>query len=161
MPKPGFVYRDKETESFCGLSILGPKLEGNVSTLFRTACALDSVDFFATIGERYERRRGDTVFAAKRKPCFHFNDFDAFFNSLPNHCDLVGVELSDRSVPLQDFVHPRRAVYLLGSEDTGIPSHILNKCRYKVSIPAPLNISMNLSASGSILLWDRYTKING
>ena len=160
MPKVGFTYRDKQTEKFCGLVVLNPKLEGNIATLFRSAAALDSVDFLATIGERYERLRGDTVCSTRRIPCFHFPEFRSFFDSMPQHCELVGVEMSNDSVDLKTFQHPDRAVYMFGSEDTGIPDHILNMCRMKVALPSPLGISMNLSSSGSMVLWDRYLKTN-
>ena len=39
----------------------------------------------------------------------------------------VGVEMG--GTPLADFIHPPRAVYILGAEDMGIPSAVLKVSR--------------------------------
>lgn len=147
-------------ENYCGIVVLHPKLEGNVGTLFRTAVSLGNVDFIGTIGARYVINHSDTVSSPKVLPCWHFKDFDDFYNHIPMNCHLVGVELHKKSTKLEKFEHPKRAIYLFGSEDNGISNEILTKCRKKIKLPSETGISMNLSASGSIVMWDRYKQIN-
>ena len=47
---------------------------------------------------------------------------DDLLTHLPFSCQLIGVELDDHSIPLEEYNHPKRAVYLLGSEDSGLSS---------------------------------------
>lgn len=154
------VYRDKKTEKFCGLIVEHPKLEGNVGTLFRTAASLGNVNFLGTIGCRYKINHSDTVDSPKRMPTFNYEDVDDFLKHLPIHCNLVGVELTPKAVELKDFEHPPRAIYLFGAEDTGLSRKAQKYCRKIVKLPTATGLSMNLSAAGSIVLWDRYIKMN-
>ena len=60
---------------------------------------------------------------------------------------------------LSNFVHPTRCVYLLGAEDYGIPREYLSRCRYHLSIETMGIASLNVSTAGSIVMYDRYSKI--
>lgn len=57
---------------------------------------------------------------------------------------------------LERFVHPRCCVYLLGAEDGGIPTTILERCSKIVSINTPMYL--NVATAGSIVLYDRQAK---
>jgi tRNA G18 (ribose-2'-O)-methylase SpoU len=61
-------------------------------------------------------------------------------------------------VPLEDFEHPDRAVYVLGSEDTGLPESVVRACALHVSLPSVRSPSFNVAVAGSILMYDRYAK---
>lgn len=50
----------------------------------------------------------------------------------------------------------KRAIYLLGAEDTGIPDNILNDCDSIVQLPG--NYCLNVAVAGSIVLYDRNSK---
>lgn len=159
MAKPGFKYRDRSTERFCGVGVYNPKHGGNLSILFRTLAALDCVDFLFTIGERYKPTHADTIMAAKRIPCFHYPSFQDFWRVRPVNCEVVGVENSPKAKDICDWNPPKRVVYLFGAEDEGIPLAELDHCREQIMLPCPLGISMNLSSAGSMVMYNHYLKM--
>ena len=59
--------------------------------------------------------------------------FADFAKALPYSAQLVAVEMGGE--PLAEFEHPKRAVYLLGSEDNGIPEYVLRMCHKRVTLP--------------------------
>jgi tRNA(Leu) C34 or U34 (ribose-2'-O)-methylase TrmL len=63
--------------------------------------------------------------------------------------------------PLADFTHPDRAVYILGSEDNGLPSSVLRACAHHVSLPVASpdrTSSFNVAVTGALVLHDRLQK---
>jgi tRNA C32,U32 (ribose-2'-O)-methylase TrmJ len=63
-------------------------------------------------------------------------------------------------VSLADFKHPPRAVYVLGSEDNGLPNAVREACQHIVTIPAVHSdlLSYNVAVAGSLLMYDRAEK---
>lgn len=59
---------------------------------------------------------------------------------------------------LEDFEHPLDAVYLLGSEDAGLPKSILRACHNVVSLRAENYASYNVAIAGSLIMYDRQSK---
>jgi tRNA G18 (ribose-2'-O)-methylase SpoU len=94
--------------------------------------------------------------AWKHLPLFHYEAFDAFHKCIPRESLLIGVELVDKSEDIINYVHPERAVYLLGAEDSGLPDKILNKCHRIIQIPG--RHCLNVATAGSIILYDRLLK---
>ena len=68
----------------------------------------------------------------------------------------VAVEVVENSEPLNDFVHPERAVYMFGPEDGSIPQVYRALAHRFVSIPA--YHCFNLSVAVGIVLADRLCK---
>ena len=70
----------------------------------------------------------------------------------------VAVEMG--GVPLQDFVHPPRAVYVLGSEDIGLNRPIVEACQCHVALPkwAGRSASYNVAMAGTLVMYDRMQK---
>ena len=147
----------RRSRGYSGIAIYHPKSEVNVGTLWRTAFLYDAA-FIATIGHRYHKQASDTPGTANHIPLFEYQSFDEFYENLPYDCPVIGVELGDKAVPLTDFHHPQRCVYLLGAEDHGIPAQILERCHRTVMIPTKRDFSMNVSVAGSLVLYDRYAK---
>lgn len=87
---------------------------------------------------------------------FEYESFGHFYKAMPKDAELVGVELDSRSVPLTSYSHPQRAVYLLGAEDKGLSAEALEHCTDVVQISG--EYSLNVSAAGSIVLYDRLLK---
>mmetsp|Transcript_16547 Transcript_16547/g.20439 ORF Transcript_16547/g.20439 Transcript_16547/m.20439 type:complete len:184 (-) Transcript_16547:118-669(-) len=87
-----------------------------------------------------------------------FKDSEQFLNSVPYSAAWVAVEMGGQ--PLESFIHPNRCVYILGSEDHGLPKDILTRCRFRVTLPSVNSSNFNVSAAGSILMYDRYLKRN-
>ena len=140
---------------FYGIGIVGSKTPLNVGTLWRSAGILGA-SFVFTAGRRYPHQASDTIKAWKHTPFFEFADADALFAAIPKGCMPVAIEMGERSRPLQNLVHPERACYILGAEDTGVPQRVLDRCAYVISIPG--DHSLNVAVAGSIVLYDRVAK---
>ena len=68
---------------------------------------------------------------------------------------IVGVEQTQNSVPLQDFVFPENAVLVLGAEKEGIDAELLPLMDVCVEIPQSGHTrSLNVHVSGSICIWE-------
>lgn len=138
---------------FCGIGIYNCLKEQNIGTLFRSAHC-PGAQFIYTIGRKYDRQASDTTKAWKNIPLFHYPTMDEFNQSLPYGAKLVGVELDDRSTPLDAYVHPEKAVYLLGSERMGLNQRDRDRCQDIVEVPGA-SYCLNVSTAGSIVLWHR------
>lgn len=91
-------------------------------------------------------------------PVYEYADFDSFQSNIPHGCQIIGVELLDVATPLSDFIHPERAIYLLGAEDHGLSKTAIANCHKLVVLPG--EYSLNVSVAGSIVLYDRIAKGN-
>jgi len=142
---------------YSAIGILYHKREYNLGTLWRSAYILGA-SFIFTIGTKYKKQTSDVLKTWSRIPLFHYDDFEEFRNNIPYDCRLVGVELTDDATPLKDFKHPRRAIYLLGAEDNGLPQKVLDQCHEVIQLPG--NYSLNVAVTGSIVLNDRVQKLD-
>lgn len=140
---------------YFGIGIFHGKTEENIGTLWRSASILGA-DFIFTIGKRYRKQSSDTMRTPRHIPLFNYSDYDDFFKHLPYDCPVIAVELAENSVSLENFTHPERCIYLLGTEDHGIPPEILNRCRDTVQLLG--NYCMNVATAGSIVMYDRALK---
>lgn len=147
--------KKKNNRGYFGIGIFHGKNEENIGTLWRSANILGA-DFIFTIGKRYSTQASDTMKTPKHIPLFHYADLDDFFRHTPYSCPVIAVELDERSVPLENFVHPERCIYLLGAEDHGIPTEILDRCYATVQLIG--DYCMNVSTAGSIVMYDRAVK---
>jgi len=145
----------KQKRGYFGIGIFHGKNEENIGTLWRSANILGA-DFIFTIGKRYSKQCTDTMNTPKHIPLWHFEDWDDMFRHVPYNCPVVAIELDDRSVPLETFVHPERCIYLLGAEDHGLPPEILDRCWATVQLLG--DRCMNVSTAGSIVMYDRKVK---
>jgi tRNA G18 (ribose-2'-O)-methylase SpoU len=140
---------------YFGIGIQNTKTQMNIGTLWRSAFLMGA-DFIYTIGRRYNKQASDTVQAWRHIPLFNYESFEQFYESMPYNCQLIGIELDARSKPLKTFVHPERAIYLLGAEDNGLTKEAIDKCQYIVQLPG--EFSMNVAVAGSIVMYDRIAK---
>ena len=76
---------------------------------------------------------------------------------MPANARLIAVEMNENSHCLENFVHPERAIYLLGAEDHGLSEEMMRGCQI---VQLPGERSMNVSVAGSIVLYDRVVKEN-
>lgn len=140
---------------YFGIGIYNGKNTSNIGTLWRSASILGA-DFIFTIGHRYQKQCSDTMKTPRHIPLFHYESGEDFFNHVPYDCPVVAVELADGSIPLDRYCHRERCIYLLGAEDGGIPSSILNRCKETVQIIG--NHCYNVAVAGSIVMYDRAVK---
>jgi tRNA G18 (ribose-2'-O)-methylase SpoU len=144
------------SRGFFGIGIEHTKTETNVGTLWRTANILGA-SFIFTIGRRYKRQSSDTLESWRHIPLYHHDTFEDFYKTIPYDCVLVGVEMDERSKTIKEYKHPARAIYLLGAEDHGLTEKALTHCHHLVVLPGER--SMNVAVAGSIVLFDRHSKI--
>lgn len=138
------------------MGVYHPKTEVNIGTLWRHAY-LFNASFIFTIGKRYKKQSSDTPSAWRHIPLFSFLSIEEFKRHIPLDCQLICVELAEKSIPLNKFIHPQRAIYLLGAEDYGLPQQLLER-HTVVQIPTLKPQSMNVSVAGSIVMYDRFSK---
>lgn len=140
---------------YFGIGIFNGKNAQNVGTLWRSA-NIFGADFIFTIGRRYQKQCSDTMKTYRHVPLYHYEDANDFFNHVPYGCPVVGIELSEKSIPLERYCHREHCIYLLGAEDHGIPNNILGRCVDIVQIPG--TCCLNVSVAGSIVMYDRIVK---
>lgn len=141
---------------YFGIGIINPKNELNIGTLWRSAKLMDAA-FIFTIGRRYRRQPSDVLQTPRHVPLFEYQTWQDFKNNgVPNGCQVIAIELDDRSTPLESMKHPQNAIYLLGAEDDGIPKPILQDCHRIIQLPGER--SMNVAVAGSIVMYDRILK---
>ncbi|HEY3344106.1 MAG TPA: TrmH family RNA methyltransferase [Anaerolineaceae bacterium] len=126
--------------------------QDNLGTLWRSALQLGAAGMF-TIGRPYRHQTADVFHAQETIPLRHYPDFDAFLAGRPSGAMLVGVEFG--GIPLSAFEHPQKALYLLGSEDMGLPPRVLAACNRLVSLESIHQVSYNLAVAGSLVLYHR------
>ncbi len=142
---------------YFGVGIYQTKDIQNVGCLWRTAYAMGA-SFIFTIGKRYQHDGTNTPRVERHTPLFNYKTFEDFFNNIPKNCIIICIEQHVRSHSIKNFVHPERAIYLLGAEDDGIPEEILNK--YTI-LSIPSKICLNVAVAGSLVLFDRKMKYKG
>lgn len=141
---------------YFGIGIQNAKTKENIGTLWRSADILGAA-FIFTIGKRYKKQATDTMKSFRNIPLYNYETFEDFYKSMPYDCQLIGVELDEKSVPVINFIHPQRGIYLLGSEDGGLTKEALTKCHQLVQLPG--NYCMNVSVAGSLIMYDRIIKM--
>jgi len=140
---------------YFGIGIQNPKIEENIGTLWRSAFILGA-SFIFTIGKRYKKQASDTPQSWKHIPLFNYETFDEFYKAMPYDCRLIGIEIDEKSVPIHEYKHPERCIYLLGAEDSGLSKEAISKCHELVILPG--DICLNVSVAGSLVLYDRIAK---
>lgn len=145
-----------ESNGYYGIGILYSDNQLNVGTLWRSAFILGA-SFIYTIGRKYRVQSSDVTKSWAKLPLYHYSDFDHFFENLPYKAELVGIEMTPNAQPLDKLEHPKRAVYLLGNERSGLSDKALERCRYVTYLPG--EFSLNVAVAGSIVMYDRISKV--
>lgn len=143
------------SDLYAAIGLLNPKSPSNVGSVMRAAGCYRADAVFYT-GARYDRAASfctDTHQAASRIPLQRVDDL---MLSAPEGVRLVGVELVEGAVPLPQYQHPDRALYLFGPEDGSLDQAIVDQVEDVVYVPTEM--CMNLAASVNVLLYDRLAK---
>lgn len=138
------------TRGFAGVGIVDPRFEQNVGSIVRSA-ACYGADFAFTTG----------AYDGPPTACGHDGHLPVFTDvnvadATPAEAELVAIEMTDESVPLREFQHPERAVYIAGRESTGVPDDVLERADHTVHIQAAW--CENVSTAAAIVLHDRLCK---
>ncbi len=149
------VKEIKNDYGFFGIGILHTSDEYNIGTLWRSAYLLGA-SFIYTVGKKYTPQGSDTTKAWTRIPLYHYQSFEDLKSNLPHSSQLIAVEMGETAIPLNEFEHPHRAVYLLGNEMSGLPEQLIEECQSVVKLPG--EFSLNVAVAGSIVMYDRGCK---
>ena len=144
-------------KGYFGIGMWEPKFEENLGMLFRSAHAFGA-DFVFTIGSRYKRDYVNTTRFERHIPLYFYADFDDFMTHRPLDAKVIGIELTDKAVPLESFRHPKQAIYLLGGEDRTLPLEITDRLDVVCKFSTP--ICTNVAVAGSVALYDRHQKMS-
>jgi len=149
------VKEIKDDYGFFGIGILNNSDEVNIGTLWRSAYLLGA-SFIFTVDKKYKHQGSDVTKSWTRIPLYHYKTFDELKDNLPYSTRLVAVEMGADAIPISEYKHPDRAVYLLGNEISGLPPQILEQCQSLIKLPG--DYSLNVAVTGSIVMYDRMTK---
>ena len=150
----GFKTVKMKNKGYFGIGIINPKTEMNVGSLWRSANILGA-SFIFIIGKRIKNQASDTLKTYESIPMYYYDNFEDFYKSIPYDCRLVGVELDEKSVKIENYQHPCRCIYLLGAEDNGISPVARNQCHQLIQLPKG---NYNVANAGTIVMYDRYLK---
>jgi len=143
--------------NYFGIGIYKTKYEENVGTLWRSAYQMGA-NFIFTVAKRYKPDHPtNTLMTHRHIPLFEFDTLDEFESAMPQNSMICPVDFGENSTPLPETNHPKRAIYLLGAEDKGLPE----KFKYgkqKIEIPSIRMPSYNVAVAGSIVMYDRIVK---
>ena len=149
----------KTPRGYFGVGVEKPGKSRNLGAILRTAHAFGG-SFLFTLGGRAteaEARQTDTSGAAEHIPFYAWNDMSDL--RLPEDCALVGIELSEDSLHLPSFRHPRRCAYLLGPEKGSLSPEATAACDHVVAIPT--SFCVNVSVACAVVLYDRLLQQGG
>jgi len=143
--------------SYFGIGIYKPKFNENIGTLWRSAYLLGAA-FIFIIKNKHFKYSTDTPKTWRQIPCYEWNEI-----ILPIDSQLIGIEMDNqfsKIVELPKFSHPKIALYILGNESYGLPKEILSLCTSCISIPCAKKQSYNVSSAGTLVMYDRFIKLN-
>lgn len=141
--------------SYAAIGLVNPKSNINVGSALRAANAFGAT-FVATTGRRYHHAQTDTQKAIRHLPLIQCAG--TIFDALPFDCIPIAVDLLDAAVPLETFIHPKRAFYIFGAEDATLGAAVTARCKHIIKINT--RQCLNLAAAVNVVLYDRNTKRN-
>jgi tRNA(Leu) C34 or U34 (ribose-2'-O)-methylase TrmL len=137
------------------IALTNPKSSSNVGGAMRAAGCYDAQKVIYS-GDRFNRAvrlAADTQKVHEIVPLMHYDDM---LSALEPDMKLVCVDLIEGAIPLPNFKHPEKAMYLFGPEDGTIKQQVINKADYVVYVPTIG--CMNLAASVNVVLYDKLAK---
>jgi tRNA(Leu) C34 or U34 (ribose-2'-O)-methylase TrmL len=137
---------------YSAIGLVNSKSDPNVGGALRAAHCYGAA-LVAIQGSRCQKQSSDTTKMARHIPLIHAADI---FQTVPDGCATVAIEFIREAVPLQDFTHPERALYVFGPEDGSIPVEVVGRCDHVVFVPT--TYCMNLAATVNVVLYDRMAK---
>lgn len=140
---------------FALIGLDGPKDAANIGGALRAAhCyGVAQVNIARCRAKRGIKHATNTPAAHRHTPVFTVGDVLSY---LPWATEVVAVDLVHDAIPLPEFRHPERAIYVFGPEDGTLGARILDRAQHRVMIPT--RDCMNLAACVNVLLYDRMLK---
>ena len=129
----------------------------NVGSLLRSAYCFGASMVF-TIGRRYKHQSPDTTKTSRHIPLMCFESWDDYLKNPVRQWMHIAIENVNNAGLIRSFVHPKSAVYVLGSEGNGLSGRALDICKYVVEIPTAQ--CLNVATTGAIIMFDRNNKMS-
>jgi tRNA G18 (ribose-2'-O)-methylase SpoU len=144
---------DRRLRGYFGIGAEGISKAVNLGNLVRTAHAFGASFVFLVDPDARLRDAlaTDTSRADWQLPIYRYGSAEAL--DLPQHCRLVGCELTDDAIDLPSFSHPVAAAYVFGPERSSLSLAMQRRCDFVVRIPT--RFCINLAVAGSIVMYDR------
>jgi len=147
-------------QSYVSIGLVNPKSPTNVGGIMRAAGCyrVDSVFF---TGKRYPlaASNGNAQYNTDTKGAsqqISLTGVESLVDACHEDVKIICVDLVEGAIPLPDFEHPDKAIYVFGPEDGTISQQVINKADAVVYVPTVG--CMNLAASVNVLLYDRLAK---
>ena len=154
------------SSSYFGVGIVGETKDAHHGTLLRSSYQYGA-SFICTIGGKHSKhtmRDTDTSKAWCYIPIFSYPTVEKLTNCAPYNCPWVACIDGPGGIPLNEFKHPQRALYLFPGDDDTLLQTILPKCKFHISPPRSTKYKgAELTTSpifGSMVLYDRHVKEN-
>jgi tRNA(Leu) C34 or U34 (ribose-2'-O)-methylase TrmL len=149
-----------ERKSVAQIGLVNPKSPTNVGGIMRAAGCYQ-VDAVFYTGNRYElaARSGNAQYNTDTKRAGHhipLQRVESLLAAKAAGVKIVCVDLVVGAIPLPEFVHPDKALYVFGPEDGTIDQQTVDHADAVVYVPTVG--CMNLAASVNVLLYDRLAK---
>lgn len=138
------------------LGLTNPKSASNVGAVMRAAGCF-AVDRVIYSGQRYDRTIKLNTDTKKIRSKIPLSQQDCLLTDKADDVKLVCVDLVVGAIPLPEFEHPAKALYIFGPEDGTISQQVIDKADAVVYIPTIG--CLNLAASVNVLLYDRSIKL--
>ena len=107
-------------------------------------------------GERFDKATKYQTDTKNRLETTPLKRVDNFLDELSSDTKLVCFELVEGAMPLTEFTHPEKALYVFGPEDGSLNQAIIDSADHIVYVPTVG--CMNLAASVNVVLYDRQSK---
>ena len=137
------------------VGLTNPKSPTNVGAVMR-ASGCYQVDSVFYTGNRYNRAKQyntDTMNAFETIPFTHVDDL---IDCATEDMKIICVDLVEGAIPLPEYQHPDKALYIFGPEDGTIAQKVINRADDTVYIPTIG--CLNLAQTVNVVLYDRLAK---
>lgn len=143
------------SENSVTIGLSNPKSASNVGAVMRAAGCY-GVDNVIYTGSRYDRAVKLNTDTKKATSLIPLSGQAHLLDNKPDDVQVICVDLVEGAIPLPNFTHPEKALYLFGPEDGTLDQKLINQADAVVYVPTIG--CMNLAATVNVLLYDRLAK---
>lgn len=125
----------------------------NMGTIVRTANAFN-VRIVHVVGRRQWNKRGAMATEKYMDVCYHKN-VQEFIRSV-NKKKIIGIDIIEGSLPLQDVKLPLDSILVFGSEKNGLSTEMINECSQIIAIEqfgSTRSINVGVAAGIAMYAW--------
>ena len=140
------------SKGYACIGLNSPQYDINIGSVLR-AVGCYGAKMIAISRKKYSKSASDTMKQYRHIPLLQVDDLKSV---IPYDCVPVAVDIIDGAIPLYDYIHPERAFYIFGPENSTLGEKTLSFCRDVIYIPTER--CMNLAATVNVVLYDRASK---